>query len=220
MMNDLQKISLDSNRRAADLSRTSSTSGLDAFRYEADDLYRQGSGHQEQPACQAKASELVRFCLAASMSCGTGPEEQPTVADVLLRLGLWPIDRAKRDEMAADLLLAGFTAEDVAIVGARVTSQAGAARYAIGQLVKLLRDHARLRVAVQDCRHLHIAEDGAARRWHPGEMDRKRTADRMREERQTWAAADREHWIRCRVRDGIPQDVAEAEWEQRRRAGF
>lgn len=217
---DLQNFSLDKNRHDSVLSRTSGTSGLDAFRYEAADLGRQGSGDQEQPACLAKASELVGFCLAASMSSGTGPDGQPTIADVLLRLGLWPIDRPKREEMAADLLLAGFTAEDVAIVGARVTTQAGAPRYAIGQMVKLFRDHARLRAAVQDCRDLHVAEDGAARRWHPGEMDRRRTAERMREERQTWAAADREHWIRCRVRDGVPQDVAEAEWEQRRRAGF
>lgn len=217
---DLQNFSLDKTGHDSVLSRTSSTSGLDAFRYEAADLGRQGSGDQGQPACLAKASELVGFCLAASMSSGTGPDGQPTIADVLLRLGLWPIDRLKREEMAADLLLAGFTAEDVAIVGARVTTQAGAPRYAIGQLVKLFRDHARLRAAVQDCRDLHVAEDGAARRWHPGEMDRRRTADRMREERQTWAAADREHWIRCRVRDGVPQDVAEAEWEQRRRAGF
>lgn len=217
---DLQNFSLDKTQCDSVFSGTSNTSGLDAFRHEAADLGHQGSGNQGHPACLAKASELVGFCLAASMSSGTGPDGQPTIADVLLRLGLWPIDRLKREEMAADLLLAGFTAEDVAIVGARVTTQAGAPRYAIGQMVKLFRDHARLRAAVQDCRDLHVAEDGAARRWHPGEMDRRRTADRMREERQTWAAADREHWIRCRVRDGVPQDVAEAEWEQRRRAGF
>lgn len=217
---DLQNFSLDKNPCDSVFSGTSSTSGLDAFQHEAADLGREGSGDQGQPACLAKASELVGFCLAASMSSGTGPDGQPTIADVLLRLGLWPIDRPKREEMAADLLLAGFKSEDVAIVGARVTTQAGAPRYAIGQMVKLFRDHARLRSAVQDCRDLHVAEDGAARRWHPGEIDRRRTAERMREERQTWAAADREHWIRCRVRDGVPQDAAEAEWEQRRRAGF
>ena len=219
-MDDALKFSLDRKARDADLSRTASPSGQDAFRVEADELHPIGSGDQWQPACQAKASELVGFCLARSMSSGTGPDGQPTLADVLLRLGLWPIDRAKRDEMSADLLLAGFTAEDVAIVGARVTSQAGSPRYAVGQLVKLFRDHARLRAAVQDCRDMHVAEDGAARRWHPGEMDRRRTAERMREERQNWVEADREHYIRCRVRDGIPQSVAEAEWEQRRRAGF
>lgn len=216
----LRKISLDKTDGDAVLSSTSSTSGLDAFRYEAADLGRQGSGDQGQPDRLAKASELVGFCLAASMSSGTQSDGQPTIADVLLRLGLWPVDRPKRAEMAADLLMAGFGAEDIAIVGARITQQAGASRYAIGQMVKLFRDHQRLRAAVQDCRHLHLAEDGATRRWHPGEMDRRRTAERIREERAKWSDADRQHWIRCRIRDGVSAEVAEAEWEARRRAGF
>lgn len=137
---------------------------------------------------------------------------QLTLADVLLRVGCYPTERARREDLAAQLLVSGHSAQDIAVVAERVMSQAGQPRIGLAMLLRLLREPERLKEAVEDCRALRLHEDGRARRWHPGEADRLRSAAALEDERRRWAEADREHWIRCRMRDGVPQMVAEAEW--------
>lgn len=59
------------------------------------------------------------------------------------------------------------------------------------------------------------AEQAAAEkhRQHPGEHDRKRSAAALAEERKLWAEQDREHYVRCRERDGYSREQALAEFE-------
>ena len=80
-----------------------------------------------------------------------------------------------------------------------------------------MRDKARLRKAIDDCRELLRFQAGVVRRWHPGEMDRQRSAAKLDAERKDWEAEDRQHYISCRMRDGIAEAVAEAEYEARKR---
>ena len=167
---------------------------------------------------QASASEIGAACLFAGLSVDQEGTDGPlTVADVLLRAGVYPVDRAKRDELAMSLLMEGIGADDVRLVAHRILSNSRNANAAIGQLVNLLRDLPRLRAAIEDVRKLTRVEAGAVKRWHPGERDRIQTAAKLRDERRAWAEADREHYIRCRVRDGIPEAVAAAEWLARQR---
>jgi hypothetical protein len=167
------------------------------------------SSREDQPAA-AEPVDAVRSSMAE-------PDGTLTLADVLLRVGCYPADRSKRLDLAAQLLVSGHSAQDIAVVAERVISQAGQPRIGLAMLLRLLREPDRLREAVEDCRALRLHEDGRVRRWHPGERDRMRTAEHLEQERRRWIEADREHWIRCRVADGVPQMVAEAEWAARNR---
>jgi uncharacterized coiled-coil protein SlyX len=42
--------------------------------------------------------------------------------------------------------------------------------------------------------------------------------EQLEHERKDWEAEDRAHYVSCRVRDGVPEAVAEAEYEQRKRS--
>jgi hypothetical protein len=135
------------------------------------------------------------------------------VADVLLAHGLWATRRDHRESLASDLVAAGFDSAGIGRVCASIMSMAADKRIACGELVNILRDHARLRAAIEDLRR--VVEPG--RKPHPGEADRERTAQALRDERATWVDADRAHYIRCRRADGIPEDVAAAEWAAQHR---
>lgn len=167
------------------------------------------SSRDDQPAAAAPV-DAVRSSMADSHG-------QLTLSDVLLRAGCYPTERARREDLAAQLLVSGHSAQDIAVVAERVMAQAGQPRIGLAMLLRLLREPDRLREAVEDCRSLLVHEDGRVRKWHPGEADRMRSAAALEHERRRWIEADREHWIRCRVADGVPQMVAEAEWAAKNR---
>lgn len=144
------------------------------------------------------------------------PDRMPTVADVLLRSGIWVLDRGRRDDLAAQLVTSGWSAADIGMVADRTLRSAGTPRIGVAMLMRLLRDQDRLRAAIEDCRSLGRWEEGSTRRWHPGEMDRIRSAERLASERRVWADDDLTAWVRCRGRDGVAADVAEAEWKNNR----
>lgn len=130
---------------------------------------------------------------------------KPTVADVLKRHGLWLTRREMRETMGAELESDGYTVEQVDKVCSYVLSMASDVRMGCGELVNLLRDRNRLKQTIEDL----AAMRG---RVHPGEADRQRTAEALRQERQEWAEADRLHYVRCRRADGISEEQAQAEW--------
>jgi hypothetical protein len=149
------------------------------------------------------AGEQTGSCTGSTAS--QSASHKPTVADVLRRHGLWLTRREMREEMAQSLEADGFTLEQVDKVCSYVLSMASDVRMGCGELVNLLRDRKRLQQAVEDIQQLRG-------RAHPGEADRQRTARQLEDERRQWADADRQHYIRCRQADGIPEQVAEAEW--------
>lgn len=214
-MSRLQKISLDKIADDESPARTSNGTWQGASRYGVASrspiatVGDQNSSSSIQPA-PAYLVDAVRSSMAE-------PEGQPTLADVLLRAGVYPTDRPRREDLAGELLTQGWSAGDIGMVAQRVMQQAGNPRIGLATLLKLLRAKDRLREAIEDCRALGRWEAGSTRRWHPGEMDRIRSAESLEDERRRWVDADREHWIRCRVRDGVPEAVAEAEWAAKKR---
>lgn len=130
---------------------------------------------------------------------------KPTVAAVLQRHGLWLTRREMREQMATGLENDGFTVEQIDKVCSYVLSMASDPRMGCGELVNLLRDRERLKQTIEDLQVLRG-------RTHPGEADRRRSAEMLAQERNAWVEADRQHFIRCRQADGIPAAVAEAEW--------
>lgn len=136
-----------------------------------------------------------------------------SIADVLLRHGLWPTRRELREQLAKDLDDALFSAGEVDSVCTSILSMSNDKRIALGEVVNCLRDHTRLKAAIEDLSKVGVP----GRKLHPGEMDRARSRQALEGERREWVDADREHYIRCRRADGIPQAVAEAEWEATRR---
>lgn len=210
-----QNFSLDSIGHDSFPARTSSTPRREPSSYRVavrgDAASVGGSNNSSLPAAAANHVDAVRSGMAET-------DGTPTLADVLLRVGCYPTERGRREDLAAQLLVSGHSAQDIAVVAERVMSQAGQPRIGLAMLLRLLREPERLREAVEDCRALRVHEDGRARKWHPGEADRMRSAAALEDERRRWAEADRTHWIRCRMRDGVPQMVAEAEWAAKNRS--
>lgn len=216
MIPGLQNFSLDTVRKIAVRSVSGDVVRPLASRAGAADLMpdesanvdvRSGSNNNSQPAAATPVD---------AGRCGLPvPATALTLADVLLRAGCYPTERARREDLAAQLLTSGHSAQDIAVVAERVLGQAGQPRIGLAMLLRLLREPQRLAEAVEDCRALRLHEDGRVRRWHPGEADRMRSQAQLERERLRWADADREHYLRCRVADGVPRMVAEAEWEQK-----
>lgn len=166
-----------------------------------------------------KPSNMERLVAVPCLSAGLYSMTQPTdrhnvpISDVLLHHGLWPTRRELREELAKSLDDALFTAGEVDAVCTSILSMSNDKRIALGEVVNCLRDHARLKAAIED-----LAKVGTpGRKWHPGEMDRSRSMQSLDDERKAWADADRDHYIRCRRADGIPEEVAAAEWAASRR---
>ena len=151
------------------------------------------------------------FVLSVNQSGDTNSpndRHKSDLADVLLRHGLWATRREHRETLAAELHAAGFDAAGVERVCASVMSMAQDRRIGCGELVNILRDHKRLASAIEDLSK--VSEPG--RKVHPGEADRERSMRALRDERAQWSDADRDHYLRCRRADGIPEEVAAAEW--------
>lgn len=164
----------------------------------------EGSG----PTGQERPSPFVLSVNQSGDTNSPNDRHKSDLADVLLRHGLWATRREHRETLAAELHAAGFDAAGVERVCASVMSMATDKRIGCGELVNILRDHKRLSSAIEDLSK--VAEPG--RKVHPGEVDRQRSAKFLQEERATWSDADREHYLRCRRADGIPEEVAAAEW--------
>lgn len=134
---------------------------------------------------------------------------------------MFTLARGKREQVAAQLDAGGFTHEQLRALWAYVSENAVATAQAEAKriMAALVSDQARLAAALEDLRKMREAQlaagPGRAKKWHPGEIDRMRTRLRLQDERRTWADLDREHYIRCRMADGAPRDVAEAEAAQR-----
>jgi len=153
-------------------------------------------------------------CMSAgllSMTQSTG-RHNVTISDVLLHHGLWPTRRELRDELAKSLEDALFSAGQIDAVCSSILSMSNDKRIALGEIVNCLRDHKRLSTAIEDLSKVGVP----GRKWHPGEMDRARSQQSLASERREWVDADRDHYVRCRKADGIPEDVAIAEWHARR----
>lgn len=147
-------------------------------------------------------------CLPVGSTIQKEDRQKPTVADVLLRHGLWPTRRDTRLKFAGEVEALGLTADQVDLLCSSILSMAGDRRIGLGECVNLLRDRERAMASLEDLSR--VAPVG--RKWHPGEADRQRSAEALGRERQVWADADRQHYIRCRVADGIPEAEARAEW--------
>jgi hypothetical protein len=213
----MQNFSLDRMGKLAFRSGSGDVVRPTASRAGAADLGLLGT-EPDEATKQTSVSNVLGLSLADYLSGSGGTDGTLTLADVLLRAQVFATDRAKREELALSLLLEGITAEDIAVVAHRALHGATNQNAAIGGLVNLLRDKARLRKAIDDCRELLRFQAGVVRRWHPGEMDRQRSAAKLDAERKDWEAEDRKHYIACRMRDGIAEAVAEAEYEQRKRS--
>jgi hypothetical protein len=211
----LQKISLDSDDADSFSARTSDGTWQGALPYGV--AARSPLGSVSDSNSSSMYQPAAAYPVDARRSDSPEPEGQTTLADVLLRAGVYPTDRPRREDLAGELLTQGWSAGDIGMVAQRVMQQAGNPRIGLATLLKLLRAKDRLREAIEDCRALGRWEAGSTRRWHPGEADRMRTAKLLEDERRRWADAAREHWIRCRVRDGVPEAVAEAEWVAKKR---
>lgn len=164
----------------------------------------EGSG----PTGQERATPFVLSVNQSGATTSPNDRHKLDLADVLLRHGLWATRREHRETLAGELHAAGFDAAGVERVCASVMSMAQDKRIGCGELVNILRDHKRLAAAIEDLSK--VAEPG--RRVHPGEADRERSMRALRDERAQWADADREHYLRCRRADGVPEEVAAAEW--------
>jgi hypothetical protein len=214
----LQNFSLDKLGKVAVRSASVAVVRPTASRAGAADLGFLGTEPDETNQQTSRSAALGFGLSDYLMSASEGSDGTLTLADVLLRAQVFATDRAKREELALSLLLEGITAEDVAVVAHRALFGATNQNAAIGGLVNLLRDKPRLRKAIEDCRELLRFQAGVVKRWHPGEIDRQRTAQRLEHERKDWEAEDRAHYLACRIRDGVPEAVAEAEYEQRKRS--
>lgn len=170
-------------------------------------------------ATHFSASNVERLVAVPCLSVGlysmtqSAGRHNVTIADVLLHHGLWPTRRELREQLAKTLDDALFTAGEIDAVCASILSMSNDKRIALGEVVNCLRDHVRLKAAIEDLSKVGVP----GRKPHPGEMDRVRSSKALEDERRTWVDADREHYIRCRRADGVPEAVAEAEWEATRK---
>lgn len=151
--------------------------------------------------------------LVGQVSTDQSPTYTQRIDDVLVRHGIWVTRRDQRQRLAADLDRRLVTVDDVDRLCRAVLGSASNPNIAIGEVLNLLRDDARLRAVLGDLSRVQPV----ARKWHPGEMDRLRSQQRLAEERAAWADSDREAFLRAMARDGMPADVAEAEWHRRSR---
>ena len=136
------------------------------------------------------------------------PASQTDLTEVLRANGLWLTRRDHRVQMAWQLEQNGFTCSQIDHVCKYVMRMASDPRIGAGELVNLLRDTERLRNTVKDMSHMPSFS-------HPGEADRKRTTQALRQERNEWSDADREHYVKCRRADGVADHVALQEWNSK-----
>lgn len=152
-----------------------------------------------------KASDLS-VCLDA-----TQQDIQNKIADVLLAHGLWPTNRATRARFSAELVKAGWNSEQIDMVAKSVFGMATDKRIACGELVNICKDKQRLSDAIADLSK--VKQPG--KKWHPGEMDRIRSAQVLQEQRIQWSDVDMEDFVRCYMRDGVSKEVAIAMWHDK-----
>jgi hypothetical protein len=136
-------------------------------------------------------------------------EIQNKIADVLLAHGLWPTNRATRNRFAGELVKQGWNSEQIDMVAKSVFTLANDKRIACGEFVNICKDKQRLSDAISDLSK--VKQPG--KKWHPGEMDRIRSAQALQEQRVQWADVDMEDFVRCYMRDGHTKEVAIAMWQ-------
>jgi len=122
----------------------------------------------------------------------------------------------QRRALAVQCELHAITCEDIDLLADSIAAQRRKdSDGAPAILFSLLKDAKACKERIADIRRGHAVRPQVVARVHPGELDRKRSLERLREERDEWRDKDREHYIRCRAADGVPRDVADAEWSAR-----
>lgn len=136
--------------------------------------------------------------------------------DLLLGIGVYLLSRDRREGLARQLASKGVTPADVQLVWDYVQGTSESVGAAKTFFAALLKDEKRLAAALDDLRRHAARQPKPERRWAPGEGDRMRNRITLEQERRQWEEADREHFVRCMGRDGIPREVALAEWHAAR----
>lgn len=160
-------------------------------------------------------------CLSLSTGNSSVPQQLGTLDDALLAVGVFVGSRERRLQLVAQIE-GRLSIEQVLTIGRHIAgSYRDRADIASATTARIMQDDRRCREVLEDIARaerlrpiVRPAPAEPQKKWHPGEGDRARTARLIADQRREWGAADREHWIRCRMRDGATREVAEAEYKQ------
>lgn len=132
-------------------------------------------------------------------------------------LGLFSLSRPRRDAVAQQLVTAGFTVEDIHTLWEEAIQHCRSSKDARALVASIVSDPQRLQEVLDDLRAFQRAEQNRQKQnvvMAPGEHDRKINMQTLHAQRSEWQAADREHYVRCRMADGVSKHDAEVEYDR------